>query len=162
MVIVLMGPAGAGKSTVGVALSEQLGWSFVDADEYHTPDNKARMERGTPLSEAERVEWLTAVRAVLARALERRDPLVLACSVLAARHRAQLADGLRSIRFVYLKTAPAILRARLESRKAHFAKATLLDSQLATLEEPGPEALTVDGAADVATIVGRIRLEFGA
>src|SRR4051794_26982517 len=77
MVIVLMGPAGAGKSTVGVALSQQLRWSFVEADDYHTSDNKARMKRGVPLTEAERLDWLTALRAIVARALDRREPLVL-------------------------------------------------------------------------------------
>ena len=161
MVIVMMGPAGAGKSTVGAALAERLGWAFVDADEHHPPANIAKMERGLPLDDSDRVGWLATLHAIVARAIDRREPLVLACSALTARHRELIADDLRSVRFVYLKTSPGVLRARLAGRRGHFAKADLLDSQLAVFEEPGADALTLDGAADIDTIVGHIRLEFG-
>ncbi len=161
MVIVMMGPAGAGKSTVGAALAERLGWAFVDADEHHPPANIAKMERGLPLDDSDRVGWLATLHAIVARAIDRREPLVLACSALTARHRELIADDLRSVRFVYLKTSPGVLRARLAGRRGHFAKADLLDSQLAAFEEPGADALTLDGAADIDTIVGHIRLEFG-
>jgi gluconokinase len=161
MVIVLMGPAGAGKSTVGTALAARLGWTFVDADDFHPPANVAKIQRGDPLDDRDRSGWLDALHAVVARAIDRRQPLVLACSALAGRHRRRLAGELRRVRFVYLKTTPDILLARLGNRQGHFAKTNLLDSQLATLEEPGDDALTVDAAADVDTIVGRIRLELG-
>jgi gluconokinase len=161
MVIVMMGPAGAGKSTVGTALAERLGWPFVDADEHHPPANIAKMERGLPLDDSDRVGWLAALHAIVARAIDRREPLVLACSALTARHRELVADDLRSVRFVYLKTSPGVLRARLAARRGHFAKADLLDSQLAVFEEPVSEALTLDGAADIDTLVGHIRLAFG-
>jgi gluconokinase len=161
MVIVMMGPAGAGKSTVGTALAQRLEWAFVDADEHHPPANIAKMERGLPLDDSDRVGWLATLHAIVARAIDRREPLVLACSALTARHRELIADDLRSVRFVYLKTSPVVLRARLADRRGHFAKADLLDSQLAVFEEPGADALTLDGAADIDTIVGHIRLEFG-
>ena len=161
MVIVMMGPAGAGKSTVGAALAERLGWAFVDADEHHPPANIAKMERGLPLDDSDRVGWLATLHAIVARAIDRRESLVLACSALTGRHRELIADDLRPVRFVYLKTSPGVLRARLAGRRGHFAKADLLDSQLAVFEEPGADALTLDGAADIDTIVGHIRLEFG-
>jgi gluconokinase len=162
MVIVVMGPAGAGKSTIGAALAERLGWAFVDADDYHPPANVAKMRRGIPLSDVDRASWLRELHQIVARASDRRERLVLACSALTQAHRAVIADGLRPVRFVYLKVARDVLRSRLETRPGHFATIDLLESQLETLEEPGEEALTLDGAADVDTIVGHIRLEFGA
>jgi gluconokinase len=161
MVIIVMGPAGSGKSTVGPILATRLGWTFVDADDHHTPASLAKMAAGTALSDVDRVPWLRTLHAIVARAIDRREAMVLACSALTAAHRRTLADGLRTVRFVYLKTTPAVLRERLRARQGHVAKESLLDSQLATLEEPGDEALTVDAAADVDTIVGHIRLEFG-
>jgi gluconokinase len=161
MVIVLMGPAGAGKSTVGHTLAARLGWKFAEADDFHMPAHVAKMGRGEPLSDDDRLGWLDLLRTTMARAIDRREPLVLACSALAARHRAHLAGGLRGVRFVYLKADRDVLTARLLGRPEHFAKASLLDSQLATLQEPGDEALTLDGASEVDTIVGHIRLAFG-
>src|SRR6187200_3019917 len=121
MVIVMMGPAGAGKSTVGAALAERLGWAFVDADEHHPLANIAKMERGLPLDDSDRVGWLATLHAIVARAIDRRESLVLACSALTGRHRELIADDLRSVRFVYLKTSPGVLRARLAARRGHFA-----------------------------------------
>jgi gluconokinase len=161
MVIVLMGPAGAGKSTVGEALGARLGWPFVDADDYHSPANVAKMHRGEPLTDRDRAAWLASLHRVIALAVDRRESIVLACSALTAHHRELLKGTLRPVRFVYLKNPPEVLQARLQARRDHFAGAALLDSQLATLEEPGDAALVVDGTADLDTIIGRIRLEFG-
>lgn len=162
MVIVVMGPAGSGKSTVGSALAERLEWPFVDADDHHSPASLAKIAAGTPLAESDRAGWLEILRAIVARAVERRESAVLACSALGGHHRTRIGGGLRGVRFVYLKVPPHVLRERLRTRRGHVAKETLLESQLATLEEPGEEvALTVDGAADVDTIVGHIRLAFG-
>ena len=160
MVIVVMGPAGAGKSTVGRALASTLGWAFVEGDDHHPPGNVAKIAAGTPLTDGDRAGWLDALHSIVVRALERREPTVLACSALTAAYRRRLA-GLRQVRFVYLKTPRSVLLERLQRRTGHFAKASILDSQIATLEEPGDEAFTVDGAADVETIVGHVRLQFG-
>ncbi|HUR32692.1 MAG TPA: gluconokinase, GntK/IdnK-type [Vicinamibacterales bacterium] len=161
MVIVVMGPAGAGKTTVGHALAARLGWVFVDADDHHAPASLAKMAAGTPLTDADRAGWLETLHALVLRAIDRREPLVLACSALTAQHRAHLTGDLRTIRFVYLRVAPALLRERLRTRRNHVAGEGLLESQLATLEEPGPEALTLDGEADLDTLIGHVRLEFG-
>lgn len=161
MVIVVMGPAGAGKTTVGAALAAALGWRFVDADEYHSAANLAKMARGEGLTDDDRASWLAALHDVVTQAASRREPLVLACSALTAAHRARLAGDLRAVRFAYLKTSPDVLRARLEARQHHVAKANLLSSQLATLEEPDDPSLVFNGQADVETLVSNIRTEFG-
>jgi gluconokinase len=161
MVIVLMGPAGAGKSTVGAALAERLGWTFVDADDHHSPESLARLKAAVPLTDADRAGWLDALHGLIARAGDRRESLVLACSALASRHRRRLVGELRPVRFVYLKTSEDVLRERLRSRRGHVAGESILESQLATLEEPGDEALTLDGADDVETTMRNIRLAFG-
>jgi gluconokinase len=162
MVIVLMGPAGAGKTTVGAALGERLGWPLVDADDYHAASSVARMAAGRPLTDDDRSGWLARLRQVIVKNLERRENLVLACSALTRGHRDALAGGLRGVRFVYLKADRTVLNERLASRHGHFAGPELLDSQLATLEEPlTREALIVDATGDIDTIIGYIRLEFG-
>jgi len=161
MIIVVMGPAGAGKSTVGTALAARLGWRFVDADEFHPHANLVKLAHGEPLTDRDRAGWLRALHDVIARAVERRESLVLACSALTDAHRAILAGDVRSVRFAYLKNSAAVLRARLTARQGHVAKANLLESQLATLEEPSDATLIFDGEADVETIVTGIRREFG-
>ena len=116
-----------------------------------------------PLTDADRAGWLSTLRGFIERAMNRREPLILACSALTKGHRDRLAGGLRTVRFVYLKVQPSMLRERLTARGGHFAHANLLESQLAALQEPraSERAITVNGAADVNTIVGTIRLELG-
>ena len=162
MVIVVMGPAGAGKSTVGRALAEQLAWTFVDADDHHAPASLAKIAAGTPLTEHDRSGWLETLHRLVERSVERREPMVLACSALTAHHRSRISGGLRGIRFVYLRVSREVLRERLRTRRNHVAKESLLESQLATLEDPGEEfALTLDGSAAIETIIGHVRLELG-
>ena len=161
MIIVVMGPAGAGKSTVGAALALSLGWRFVDADDFHPHQNLVKLAHGEPLTDRDRASWLSALHDAIMRAADRRESMVLACSALTDAHRAALVGDVRSVRFAYLKNSTAVLRARLTARQGHVAKANLLESQLATLEEPVDATLTFDGEADIDTIVARIRHEFG-
>jgi gluconokinase len=161
-VVVIMGVAGSGKTTVGSALAAALGWRFVDADDHHTPESIAKMARGEPLDDADRWPWLDRLRALIDDALATGRRLVLACSALKASYRARLAggDAGRRVRFVYLAGPLELFRERLAQRAGHFMKPAMLDSQFATLEVPG-EAVAVDAALPVAEIVGRIRAGVG-
>lgn len=139
-----MGVSGAGKSTVGRALADRLGFPFLDADEFHPPENVAKMASGTPLTDADRKPWLEALN----RALLARPDAVLACSALKASYRAQLARGLADCRFVHLRGSIQVIRERLAARQHRYMPASLLESQFATLEPPG-DAIEVDVSASV-------------
>lgn len=162
VVIIVMGAAGAGKTTIGRALGAELGWAFVDADDHHPPRNVAKMHAGVALTDADRAPWLASLHAIVARALDRREPLVLACSALKACYRSALSGDRRRVRFVYLKTTEAELQRRLTARPDHFVGPSLLTSQLATLEEPAADAaLIVDAAWPPERVLGAIRRELG-
>ena len=137
MVVVVMGVAGSGKTTVGSALAVARGWRFVDADDVHAPASVAKMARGEALTDADRAPWLARLRALIVDALAQNTPLVLACSALKAAYREALVDGDGArTRVVHLAATPALLRHRLEARPGHYMKATMLEGQLATLEAP--------------------------
>src|SRR4051794_3528759 len=147
-----MGVAGSGKTTVGRALAASTGWHFVDADDYHTPEHIAKMRSGIPLSDADRAPWLETLYGVIARALDRREPMVLACSALKESYRRTLMRSPRGIRLVHLTAPEAVLRQRLADRPDHFARPNLLASQLATLEPPA-DALVLDAAQPIDDLV---------
>lgn len=151
MIVVVMGVAGAGKTTVGEALAAALGWPFVEADELHPAANVAKMRRGEPLDDADRAPWLEAVAARM-RAL---PDAVVACSALRERYRAVLRVR-PDVRFVFLDVPRTLLDARLAKRRGHFMPPSLLPSQLATLERPA-DAVIVDGAQPVDAQVAAIR-----
>jgi gluconokinase len=162
MVIILLGVAGAGKTTIGRALAHELRWPFVDADDHHLSAAVAKMRAGIALTDADRAPWLASLHAIIASALERREHLVLACSALKARYRDILRGPLRPVRFVYLKADEETLRRRLTERGGHFAGPSLLSSQLADLEEPtGTNVLTIDATRPPAEIVKTIAYELG-
>jgi gluconokinase len=156
-IIVLMGPAGAGKTTVGQLLAQSLGWHFLEADDFHSADNVERMRRGIPLTDADREPWLRAICETLRDAIARHDRVVLACSALKEKYRQSLvpsnAEG--QVRFVYLRAPASLLRQRLERRTGHYAGPELLESQLETLEEPR-DALWVDASREPQEIVAQI------
>jgi gluconokinase len=143
MILIVMGVAGCGKSTVGRALAARLGWPFYDGDDFHPPANVAKMSRGIPLTDADRAGWLDALADVARRALEADQSAVLACSALKQRYRDQLRVDPARVRFIYLKGSYADLHARLLTRTDHFMKPGMLESQFAALEEPA-DALLVD------------------
>jgi gluconokinase len=134
-----MGTAGAGKSRIGSALATALGARFIEGDAYHPPENVARMAAGIPLTDADRHGWLLALAAELRTARERGQSVVLACSALRRAYRELLRSGDEAIRFVVLQADETLLRARLEKRQGHYMPASLLASQLATLELPGAD-----------------------
>lgn len=158
--MIVMGAAGAGKTTVGQALAGTLRWRFVEGDEYHSVEAVAKMRGGQPLTDADRRPWLAALHAVVEAAVVRREPLVLTCSALHERYREVLRGTLRGVRFVYLKADAATLRERLTKRTGHFAGPALVVSQLAALEEPR-DAITIDATRPVEDIVAAVRYELG-
>lgn len=157
-IVVVMGLAGAGKSTVGAALAHALGWPFIDADDLHPAVNVEKMRRGIALTDADRAPWLDRLRARIDTLIAAEQPAVVACSALRRAYRAYLRGD--AVRFVYLKADRELLRARLEARQHHFMNPVLLDSQAALLEEP-VNAIGVDAALPVDEIVRRIRIALG-
>ena len=160
-VVVIMGVAGAGKTTVGRTLADTLHWPFYDADDFHSADNVARMRAGTPLTDADRAPWLEALNRRIADTLHAGSSAVLACSALRRIYRAALVPvgaAPDAVRFVHLRTAQDVLSRRLARRRAHYATVSLLPSQLATLEEPGEDerALILDGARSAPELVAEI------
>jgi gluconokinase len=161
MVVVVMGVSGAGKTTVGRALAARLGWRFEDADDWHPPANVAKMRRGEPLTDADRRPWMAALAAAVTAWTAEGRHVVLACSALHAWQRDVLRDA-GPVRLVHLRGTFDDIDARLRARSGHFMPESLLASQLAALEEPGPgEALVVDARLPVATLVSAIVTQLG-
>ncbi|MCX6954859.1 MAG: gluconokinase [Verrucomicrobia bacterium] len=156
MVIVLMGVAGSGKTTVGQQLAAALGWSFRDADDFHPPANVAKMSAGTPLTDADRAPWLAAIRAHIDACLARGEGSVVTCSALKERYRAVLVADPAKVKLVHLTGSPALLAERIGARQGHFMKPEMLRSQLDALETPR-DALAVDIAPPPAALVAHIR-----
>ena len=161
-VIVLMGVTGAGKTTVGQALAQSLHWAFYEGDEFHTKHNIELMRHGTPLTDADREPWLQALARLIANTIANHDHAVLACSALRQRYRDTLtpSDLPGAVRFVYLDVPPEVLRERVSHRAHHFMPASLLPSQLETLERPR-DAITVDGTRPPPEIVREVRDALG-
>jgi gluconokinase len=162
MVVIIMGVTGAGKTTIGSSLADAIGWRFVDGDTLHPAANVEKMRAGISLTEGDRAPWLAAVHALVGRAIDRREPLVVACSALARRYRIAIAGDLPGIRFAYLKVSERVATARTANRRGHFAPPAIVAGQFAALEEPTPdEALIVDGSQPAEYIVSTIREGFG-
>lgn len=145
VIILVMGVSGSGKSTVGGLLAERLGWHFIEGDRFHPRENIEKMRRGQPLTDEDRAPWLEALREAIERTIVGRTNAVLACSALKRAYRERLTRGHEGeFAVVHLHADAATIRARME-RREHSMKPAMLDSQLATLEPPGPdEAITVD------------------
>ena len=152
--LILMGVAGSGKTTVGRMLAERLGWTFVDADDFHSAANVAKMAQGHPLTDADRAPWLQTLADYLRNAHHAGTRVVLACSALKEAYRAALRVG-PEVQVVYLKVRREALMARLAQRAGHYFKWPLLESQLEALEEP-LDAWTIDANGTPAETVARI------
>ena len=155
MVVVVMGVAGCGKSTVGPLLAKALGGDFAEGDKFHPPENVAKMSRGEPLGDADRAPWLAAMAASIREWRTKDRPTVLACSALKQRYREVLAGGSPDVRFVYLRGAEAVIADRMARRRDHFMQPSLLRSQFAALEEP-TDAIVADVGAEPAAIVAGV------
>jgi gluconokinase len=159
MVIVVMGPTGSGKTTIGSLLAQQLGWDFVDADQFHSAANKEKMHQGIPLTDADRAPWLAAIHQQIEQWLAEGRNVVLACSALKQSYRELLWRG-GDVKLVYLKGSYELIAQRLLTRHGHFADEHILAGQFADLEEP-TDAITVDISAPPAEIVEEICRRLG-
>src|ERR1700712_230190 len=156
-VLVLMGVSGCGKSTVGALLAGRLGWDFEEGDDLHPPANVAKMHAGHPLDDEDRKPWLAKVAAWITDHTDASRPAIITCSALKRSYR----DVLRGehVVFVHVAGTQDEIATRLASRHGHYMPSSLLDSQFAALEPPGPDerSLTIDinvpAADEAATVV---------
>ena len=136
---VVMGVSGSGKTLIGSTLARALGIDFVEGDEFHPAENVARMSAGVPLTDDDRAGWLRALGARLGEAKRAGTGLVMSCSALKRSYRDLLRAEAGDVQFIFLRGSRALLAERLAGRRGHFMPASLLDSQLATLQEPSPD-----------------------
>ena len=160
MVVIVMGVTGAGKTTVGRALAESLGWEFHDGDELHSAASKRKMHRGIALDDADRAPWLSAIRKLILVMLSENRSGVVACSALKQSYRDEIVVDPNLVKVVYLKGSKEVIAERLRNRGGHFMNPDLLQSQFDTLEEPG-DAIVVDVSMAPEAIVNAIRARLG-
>ena len=154
MIVVVIGVAGSGKTTIGTMLAKALNCSFLEGDAQHSVANIAKMSSGTPLTDEDRRPWLAAIHSRIRDFVSRGEDLVVACSALKRQHRQSLAIGV-PITWVYLQASRDLIQSRLARRTSHFMKADMLDSQFETLEEPAG-AIVVDASERPDIIVSKI------
>jgi carbohydrate kinase (thermoresistant glucokinase family) len=163
-VVIVMGVAGSGKTTVGSMLAQQLRWEFQDADWFHPAANVEKMGAGLPLTDEDRRPWLEAIAAWIDETRGAGRHGVVACSALKCAYRDILIGSRQDVRLVYLKGERDLIARRMAARKDHFMPTALLDSQFATLEEPDadehPIVVSIDAAPQVT--VGKVASELGA
>jgi gluconokinase len=157
MFVIVMGVTGCGKSTIGALLAERLGLAFHDADQYHPPENRAKMAHNIPLDDADRWPWLELL-AKHAVEWEKQGGAVLACSALKQAYRDVLVKQVHDHRIVYLELSRAGAERRLEGRRGQHEFVRdfdrLLDGQYRDLEPPS-DAVTVSAELSPAEIVDR-------
>ena len=153
--VVIMGVAGSGKTTTGEALSAATGWPFIEADAHHSDANRAKMTAGTPLTDADRVDWVASIASAVNASADPR--VVLACSALTPFVQSALqAQCERAVHFVWLDVPEALLAERMATRPGHFMPVSLLASQLEALTVP-PDALRMDGTQPFPDLIASIR-----
>ncbi len=150
---VVMGVSGSGKSVVGAGFAAAINGTYVDGDDLHPPENVTKMADGVPLTDADRWPWLARVAAVLR---DHDAPIVVGCSALKRIYRDAIRNGVGGpVRFLHLVGSRGLIEGRMAARTGHYMPLSLLDSQFAALEPPGPDedAVTVDIDRTVAEIV---------
>ncbi len=156
MFCIIMGVAGSGKSTVGKLLSQRLGWQFYEADDFHPPENIAKMSLGLPLSDRDREPWLDRLKQLIEQTINQGNSAILACSALKSSYRQFLTQELKNeVCWIYLRGDYQLISARIKQRQQHFFKEEILNTQFANLEEP-TEALIIDVSLSPAAIVNTI------
>jgi gluconokinase len=163
-VIVVMGVASSGKTSLGERLAERLDWPFRDADSFHPPANVEKMSAGTPLTDEDRKPWLAAIAAWIDDLRTTGKNGIVTCSALKKVYREVIVGGRPDVALVYLKGSRELIGQRMAARQHHFMPPALLDSQFATLEEPGtdenPLVVQVEASKDaiVEQVVRELRL----
>jgi gluconokinase len=160
VVLIFMGVAGSGKTTVAALFAKQTGAIFYEGDDFHPSENVAKMRAGIPLTDADRKSWLQMLRKIVVGALAKKEFSVLTCSALKAKYRDELGAGDAQVKFVHLTGPPALIEERLQNRRGHFMPPTLLASQLAILEPPS-DALVINCAPSPEAIVAELFQVFG-
>src|SRR5262249_45530356 len=145
MIVIVFGVSGAGKTTIGKLLAQQLGWRFYEADDFHPPPNIEKMRGGRPLTDQDRWPWLECLREQITRCLAVKENAVLGCSAFKRAHREFLHVS-DDVKLVFLRGNYTLIENQLRRRRGHFMNPVLLKSQFADLEEPGPDedALTIE------------------
>uniref|UniRef100_A0A9E7ZNH0 Gluconokinase n=1 Tax=Bosea sp. NBC_00436 TaxID=2969620 RepID=A0A9E7ZNH0_9HYPH len=163
-VIVVMGVASSGKTSLGERLAERLGWPFRDADSFHPPENVAKMAGGTPLNDDDRKPWLAAIAAWIDDLRAKGEHGIVTCSALKRAYRQVIVGDRPDVALIYLKGSRDLIGRRMAARQHHFMPPALLDSQFAALEEPGadekPLVVSVEDSKDaiVQDVVERLGL----
>lgn len=147
-----MGVAGSGKTTVGQALADALGWHFFDGDDFHPPSNIEKMAAGTPLTDEDRRPWLDQLNGLMKAEQAEGRCLVLACSALKESYRQRLGQGIPRVRFIHLRGDYELMHSRMRSRSHPYMKPEMLRSQFEALEAPR-DAIEVDAAQPLEEIV---------
>ncbi len=155
MIYLIMGVSGSGKTTIGQALSQKLGYTFYDADDFHPPENIAKMSQGIPLNDSDRLPWLLAIKTVINKHEQLQKDAIITCSALKKSYRDLLQENTRDIIWIYLKGSYESILKRLQEREEHFMKENMLMSQFKTLEEP-ENAVIIDINSSVEEIVQEI------
>lgn len=155
MVLILMGPTGSGKTTIGRMLADRLGWTFYDADDFHPLPNVEKMRAGIPLTDVDRLPWLDRLHGEIQGWLSRPQSIVLACSALKQDYRDRLGVDQVAVVTAYLKGSYELIRQRIDARKHRYMPSGLLRSQFEALEEPAG-GLCVDITPQPETIVQTI------
>jgi gluconokinase len=156
MLILIVGTTGSGKTTIGTLLARELGWRFIEADDFHPPQNIAKMRAGHALDDADRDAWLDGLRAAIDDAVAKGQDTVAVASALTKEHRRRLRVG-DGATLVYLKGDRKLIRQRVRHRKGHFAGEDILEDQFDRLDEPENAGVTVDVSKPPAEIVQEIR-----
>jgi gluconokinase len=155
LALIFMGVSGTGKTTVAKLFAEKTGAVFYEGDDFHPPANIAKMKQGIPLTDKDRESWLRALREVIVHSLADNEVAAITCSALKAKYRERLRDGDLRVRFIFLTGPKELIEERIKNRHGHFMPATLLNSQLATLEPPA-DALTVSVEKSPEEIVAEV------
>lgn len=155
-IVIIMGVAGCGKSSVALALAAQTGARLIEGDDYHSPASRDKMAKGVPLDDADRKDWLESLGKIIHCASE---DTVLTCSALKRAYRNSLRAACSDLRFIYLAISPTEALQRVSARAGeHFFPANLVASQFGTLEIPEAESdvFTIDATVPVDELASRV------